>query len=304
MNAQSLVWDDIRHFLAVATAGTLSGAGASLGVDHSTVLRRIQGMEDKLGARLFDRSQRGYAPTQLAEDLLPIARRMEEEVVAFTRHASGADTTLRGKVRVTTVGDWALVCARYLHDFYEKYPRVQICTSIDERPVQLGEYQADVAIRPVTRAVHEPDAIVVEGAPLAIAMYASHGYIARHGRPRRRRDVVKHKVISALGRAAQMHTPYFGDVPEENVVYRGNNMTDLFTALQRGFGIGVTMCALGDADPGLVRLFKPDIIGSLCVLYHRDLRRNARVRAFVDHMVEYIRRDADLIGGKRVAGSS
>jgi DNA-binding transcriptional LysR family regulator len=299
MNAQHLAWDDIRHFLAVASQGTLSAAGEALGVDHSTVLRRIQGLEAELGARLFDRSQRGYAPTQLAEDLLPIARRIEDEMNTLARHAAGADQTLRGVVRVTTVGDWADVFSRYLDDFFLSYPGIRLEVELTAAVQNLSERRADVAIRAGFRKPSESDVVPLHVADLGFGLYASEAYLARHGRPRRLADVArKHRIVSGIGMAQQVTKVFFPDPPDDSSVYRTNDLTHALAAIRAGVGIGSLVCAVGEADPQLTRLFKPKKMGALWVLYHRDLRRNARVRAFVNFIVAALRADADLIEGR------
>ena len=108
MNAQLANWDDLRVFLAVARAGSLSGAARSLGVNHSTVFRRIAGLEETLDVRLFERLPNGYALTPAGEETLGIVECIEDDVATLNRTVTGQDLRLSGTVRITTVDMLAL----------------------------------------------------------------------------------------------------------------------------------------------------------------------------------------------------
>jgi DNA-binding transcriptional LysR family regulator len=95
-------WDDLRFFLAVARSGSLSGAARHLGVNHSTVSRRLVAFEAQLDVRLFERSAGGYEPTAMGRQLLDSAQRMEEELATLDRKLLGQDTRLSGSLRIAT----------------------------------------------------------------------------------------------------------------------------------------------------------------------------------------------------------
>ena len=99
MNAQLANWDDLRVFLAVARTGSLSGAARSLGVNHSTVFRRIAGLEEMLGVRLFERMPTGYTLTPAGVETLGIVERIEENVATLDRTVTGQDLRLKSYAR-------------------------------------------------------------------------------------------------------------------------------------------------------------------------------------------------------------
>ena len=101
-------WDDLRFLLAVARTGTLSGAARRLGVNHTTVSRRIRALEERVGVRLFERLSSGWATTEAGEDMLASARRVEEEMAALDRRVLGQDARLSGTVRVAITDMMAL----------------------------------------------------------------------------------------------------------------------------------------------------------------------------------------------------
>lgn len=102
MNEHHLQWDDLRVVLAIAEAGTLSGAGRRLGTSHATVFRRLNAIERRLGVALFERSRTGYAATAAGEDLARVASRIQYEVLGAERRVMGRDLRLSGSIRVTT----------------------------------------------------------------------------------------------------------------------------------------------------------------------------------------------------------
>jgi DNA-binding transcriptional LysR family regulator len=94
-------WDDVRHFLALARTGTVRAAGVSLGVSHSTIARRVETLESRLGAKLFDRNRDGYILTDAGREMVTGAERVEREMAALERGLAGQDARLEGPVRVT-----------------------------------------------------------------------------------------------------------------------------------------------------------------------------------------------------------
>ena len=103
-----LSWDDFRYVKAIADTRTLAGAATELSVNHSTVFRRLALIEQQLGSRLFERSRSGYALTPCGEEMVRLAERMGEDIVAFERQVTGHDLRPSGELRVTTKGPRAL----------------------------------------------------------------------------------------------------------------------------------------------------------------------------------------------------
>ena len=140
MDARIDNWDDLRLFLAVARAGTLSGAAREIGVNHSTVFRRIGAFEDTLGVRLFDRLPNGYALTAAGEEMHESALRVEEEIAALDRRVTGQDLRLSGMVRITTVDMLAQgLLPRHLLAFRRAYPGRLYDASRSPLPCQLAQ---------------------------------------------------------------------------------------------------------------------------------------------------------------------
>ena len=288
-------WDDLRNVLAVARAGGLSGAARALGVNHSTVFRRLQALEARLDTRLFERGRRGYAPTAAGDDIVAVAERLESDIVALTRRLAGQDRRLTGTLRLTAPDDIAeVLLLEPLARFRGAYPGLRLELVVDNRALNLTRREADLAVR-ATRT--PPETLIGRRVgPVASAIYAA---------PELAKDLPVSPDPSALtwvawdeglGPAAlanwQRRT-----VPAEAVAYRANSLLNLAAAVRAGIGVGVLPCFLGDRDLVWVAPPDPALETELWLLSHPDLRRNARVRALSDFLFAALRGRARALKG-------
>lgn len=297
MNAQK-DWDDVRHFLAVARQGSLSAAARLLGVNHSTVLRRIAGLEAAIGVRLFDKLPRGYVLTAAGEDLHRTALSMEETLAAASRRLSGRDAQIDGTLRVTTVDIVAMhVLPRHLVAFRALHPGIRVDVTIAEASLSLTRREADIAIRMITQ--QPPDNLVGRVLPrLAFAPYGLDTMVERHGRAPLAEacwvgldESFDHTAMARWLKA---------EAAPDRVVYRVNAVAALIEAVKAGLGFGLLPCVLADRTPGLRRLGPPvpDSGVRMWLLTHRDLTMMGRVRAFLDFMDVALTADRDLLEGR------
>lgn len=294
-------WADLRYFLAVAKAGSLSGAAKALGVNHSTVFRRIQAFEERLGVRLFDRLPTGYALTVAGDDMLESAARVDAEIDALDRRLAGRDLRLGGPLVVTTTATltyWAL--APHFAAFKRTHPDVALELVLADEFFNLSKRQADVAIRPTNAP---PENLVGRRiATVAFAVYASADYLERRrdsGGPAGHDWVAFDDSLAHLAAAQWLRKTY----PGAAVALRVNTLVGLLSAAVAGMGLTTLPCFMGDAEPALRRFGKPDDVpgSGLWLLTHEDLRRTARVRAFMDFMADKIAGERKLFEGKRPA---
>jgi DNA-binding transcriptional LysR family regulator len=145
-----LAWDDVRLFLGLCRARTVREAATRLGVDASTVSRRLAVLEDALATTLFDRGRDGIAPTKAAEDLLPVAEEIEEVMNRFADAADGLERTVAGVVRITCPQDVAeVVVAPLLQGLLARHPDLRIELAPGEAVLDLTRREADLALRTV-----------------------------------------------------------------------------------------------------------------------------------------------------------
>ena len=169
-------WDDLKVFLAVARCGSVSGGARRLGLQHSTVSRRIHKLEQDLGVRLFDRIPGGYELAGEGEALERRALRMEQEVLAVDGALSGRDGKLSGPLRVTTVDNMAItVMMPIFRTFSERYPDVTLHVMVSNADVSLARREADVAIRLTNTP---PDTLIGRRlTTVASAVYGGRDYL-------------------------------------------------------------------------------------------------------------------------------
>ncbi|QPC42820.1 LysR family transcriptional regulator [Kaustia mangrovi] len=282
MNEQTMPWDDLRTVMAVARTGSLSGAARMLGLSHATVFRRLAGIEERLGVKLFDRSRRGYAPTLEGEDIAAVAEGIAAEVVAVERRVAGRDLRPSGTVRVTTTDSLlAGFLTPVFASFREVFPDIVLEAVVSNELFSLSRREADVAIRPTGAP---PEALVGRRiGTIAQAVYGPAGTGDADSGPWVGWD--EPMIHPALGR--WMATKGV----DARCVYRANTGMGLLAAVREGLGATVLPCYLADGDDRLVRLGDPvpELAVDLWLLTHPDLRRTARIRAFADFVADAVK---------------
>jgi DNA-binding transcriptional LysR family regulator len=292
----SLGWDELRLVLAIGRAGTLSGGARALDVDHSTAFRRLGALEERLGVRLFERARDGYSPTPAGEELVAAAAGFDEAVGELERRLAGADLRPSGTVRITTTDTLIDLLTPMLADFRSSHPAIVLEIVTSNAFFTLTRRDADVAIRPASAP---PEGLVQRRiAGVATAPYASPSYLAAHpGLPLASHDwAAPDESLAHLGSARWMQ----GEIPEERVVFRASSLLGLAAAARAGLGVAPLPCFLGDADAALARVADPiaGMDASLWMLTHPDLRRTARIRAFVDFAARELLRFRKLLEGR------
>lgn len=291
-----LMWDDFRYVRAIADKRSLAAAAGVLGVNHSTVFRRLGQIEQQLGSRLFERNRSGYELTPCGEEMVKLAERMADEIIGFERTVTGHDLRPSGELRVTT-NDTLLVhlLTDVLAAFRIAYPNILIDVLVANEALNLTRRDADVALRATDRP---PDVLI--GRRLCGIAWAIFGH-AGDANPSfdPTREAGKFAWVG-LGdnlaplKAAKWLRDRAGD---EQIVYRVNSVLGLAEAAAAGIGLVVLPCFIGTALPRLVRLSPPitEIETGLWILTHTDLRQTARVRAFMDFASAEIAKRRKLI---------
>jgi DNA-binding transcriptional LysR family regulator len=279
---RQISWDEFRLVKAIADAQGLNGAADALGLNHSTVFRRLNTLEEDLGAQLFERGRNGYGLTSSGEQMVALARRMAEEVIEFERKVAGRDLQPSGELRVTTTDTiFGTMASSIFARFRERFPDITLDINIDNRQLNLSHRDADVAIR---ASNHPPDVLV--GRRIATIAWAVYGQKSMAG-------MTGFDPLDYAG-------PWigFGDPIQNNngakwlsqtirpdrIAVRVNGMTGIVQAIADGLGVAILPCFTGEARGDLVRLSAPipEAASSLWVLTHPDLKGAARVRAFLD----------------------
>jgi DNA-binding transcriptional LysR family regulator len=293
-----LDWDDLRHFLAIARHRTLSGAARALHVQQSTMGRRLDGLQDRAGAVLLQKTPGGYALTPAGESVLAHAERMEAEALAAERAVTGRDVRLAGLVRLTTVETLLIeVLPPILAAFSERYPDITLDVLVDRRVLSLSRREADVALRLARPEGHELVARRV--GTLGYALYASGAYLARHGRPDAAAGCPGHRAILADEDLAQTPTMAWGArvMREAAIALRANSVHGQAAAARAGLGL-VCLPHVVARHYDLARVQAPDPPGrDLWLAVHEDTRHTPRIRALTDALSAGLRERSGLLCG-------
>jgi DNA-binding transcriptional LysR family regulator len=279
-------WNDLKYFLAVARHGSTIAAGKALGISQSTVHRRLSELERCIGRPLVTRHTSGYQLTDFGKELQPYAERIELAVGEFERHISDSVRDISGVIRVTCpepiVQDLAVVIER----FHARYPKLRVEFVMSDRYLDLAKGDADVALR----SGDTDDELVGRKIADSIwAVYASRGYIERHGKPERVEDLSQHPLVSFEERLSKHRAVQWLNTvaPDAKIVARNNSVLGLIYAVKSGVGIGPLPLALAERESDLVRVLGPvpELSRSWRILAHPDLRRTPRVSAFFDFII-------------------
>jgi DNA-binding transcriptional LysR family regulator len=303
---RTFAWDDLRHFLVFARAGSMQAAAKVLGVNQSTVQRRIADLETCVGHRLVERHLGSYRLTALGEDLRPVAEGVEAAVAAFARHLAACAKDPTGTVRMTC-GSSVAACLRrtpLIDAFHARYPGLRLELVISDRHLDLSKGEADIAIR-----LGEPTDEALVGRKIGEAswsVYASRGYVERHGRPDSSNDLKGHLIVDCdTSNANYPGARWARSVAHHaTVAARSDHWQGLILAVKAGAGLAAMPHFQGDNESDLVRVI--DDIGLVMPFYllmHRDMQHTPRVRAFADFVSLEIKSFRALLSNGSVAGA-
>jgi DNA-binding transcriptional LysR family regulator len=303
---KNLAWDDFRLVKAIADSRGLAGAAAEIGVNHSTVFRRLGQIEEALGTRLFERHRSGYAPTPAGDEMVALAARLDADILSFTRRLAGREIEASGELRVTT-NDSLLVhlLTPVFARFRRQHPGVQLDIVLANEALNLSRRDADVAIR----ATDDPPETLV-GRRAARIAWALYGRVADFpgAVPALDELTATRSWISLGDNLSHVKAVKFvrAHVAPERIAYKVNTVLGLSQAVEAGIGIGHLPCFIADAQPELLRLAPPvpDFAADLWLLTHPDLRHSPRVRVFLDFLAAEIATRRGLIEGGIAADPS
>jgi DNA-binding transcriptional LysR family regulator len=279
-------WEGLRIFLALSRARTVAAAARKLGIDETTVARRLTRLETEIGAALIERGRGGLALTAAGEAVRAAAEQMESAALTAERRALGADQQLSGRVRVTApeiLGRYFVLPA--LQAVHKRHPGIELEMISTIARLDVTRREADVAIRTVRPT--EPALVARKLARMAVAPYV------RRGRKRPAQ-------LAAVSYLEGMRLPLRNvedRIPDGRVALRTNSIATVFEAVRLGWGAGDLPCFVGDATPELERAFpneKPESL-DVWLIVHADVQRTSRVRTLVEELARVFREGAGVL---------
>ncbi len=280
-------WDEVRTAYQVARLGTVSGAAEVLGVHHATVIRHIDALEARLGAKLFQRHARGYTATEAGQDLLRVAQTTDEQFAQLSGRIKGRGEGVTGELVVTSLVALSPLLVPILQSFQVKHPEVIIRFLTGDRLFRLEYGEAHVAIR-AGRVPDQPDNVVQKFFRQHIGMYAAQAYVDAHGLPKAESEFKDHWFIAhdRQDSRAPFNLWLRARVPEEAIRFRSTDSRAMEAALRAGAGIGFMSVLEARKVPDLVEVIpsREDWSAPLWLVTHVDLHRTAKVQAFLAHL--------------------
>jgi DNA-binding transcriptional LysR family regulator len=273
---KDLDWNDLRYILYLSRTGRVASTARMLGVNETTVVRRIAHVERLLGVRLFERNARVLTPTENGQLVISRAERIELDVDAVKDSVTNADSIAVGKVRVTAVPqvlNHILIPA--LPALLQSHAKLQVEFVADPRNLSVTNREADIALR-MTRPGNELRAIARRVGIFGYAVYAASP-------PRRTLPWITYEAtLSHLPHVCWMAKAMESD-PKSGISLTVNDSELALNAVRAGLGRSLLPCRIAERMPELSRLSgaKPVLSREMWLIVHPDLKRLARVRAVI-----------------------
>ena len=289
-------WDDLRIFLAVARAGTLSAAGRRLALDATTVARRLGRLEAEAGRSLFEVTPTGHVLTARGQELFGHVQAMESAAIACAEGAQAGHGP-SGTIRVSVAEGFATsVIAPHLHEFADAHPGIGVELVASSGFLNLSRREADLAVM-LARPQRGP-LVARKLTDYHLGLYGQRGA----ARPASIADLPAHRLVGYvpdLIYAPELH--YLEEAaPGLTATLSSTSVNAQQAMVRSGAGLGILHCFVGDADPGFERLLPDqiDIARAYWLVMHRDLRGVSRVKAFVDWLDTLVTRMRPLLVGR------
>ncbi|MBU6955603.1 LysR family transcriptional regulator [Hahella sp. HN01] len=282
-------WNSLKILALVAHKGSMSGAAKELGVNYTTVFRRMESLENEIGGKLFERGSKGYVATPLAEKMLVFANRMRDGAEQIERQIVGREFQPSGVVKITAPFN---IANRYLPEalrpLAQDYPDItfEILSSNDD--FNLNSRVADIAVRATSSP---PDHLIGRKvASIPWAMFVAESFMERFAQPPTLETLADYPLIGASG--SMLNLPAFTWLEKNHataIVARCNELTAMSYCAESGHGIA--FLPVDQRRSGLVELaeFAPGKTSDMWVLSHPDLKKTERIRIVVEQLVSYFR---------------
>lgn len=297
MTNSNFTWDDLQYFLAVARSGQLSTAARQLRSSHATVSRRIDRLEFALKVKLFERNPRGYVLTVMGQRFVDTAEKMEQETERLQADLSLGSTQQRGVVRISAPEGFSnFFFTHHLQGFVAANPNISIELVTIQQIMALSRKEADVAV-----VLDPPKAGPYFSEKLGdyhLKIYGTRDYLARHGMPQTREDLLAHNFIGYI--EDMIFAPgldYLGDIhPRIKPHFQSSSIFAQLTATRNGLGLCVLPIYIARRYPELQLVLGDDVTlhRHYWLTCHRDLRQVARTRTVIDYLTRLMRENAGM----------
>lgn len=291
-------WNDLRYLLAIGRRGSLARAAAELGVTKATVSRRIDALEEALGATLIERATSGWSLSDAGRRVVRTATEVEAACVALERDLARTDESVEGVVRFTAppwIAERLVIPA--MPGLRARHPDLDLRVLGSHELLDLAARAADLALRNVI-PTHGP-LLVRRVGELAGCVYGSSLYLEHRGFPRDRPALLQHDLVGYEGMGGMPGFEWIREAPfAARVVFRASDPVGLASAIAAGLGLGAIPCLIGETTPNLVRVESLGVgFSPLYLVTHEDLAGSARARAVTQFVLEVMRANEGVLLG-------
>ena len=289
-------WDDVRVFLAVARAGQILGAARRLGLNHATVSRRVAALEEALGAKLFQRLTTGTELTPAGQRFLPVAERMETDMIAVRADLASEGDEIAGPVRIGAPDGFGVAfLAPRLGELTARHRDLTIQLVPVPRSFSLSRREADIAI-----TVERPaEGRLVAGklVDYSLGLYASKDYVARFGQPQTPAELAGHRLIGYVpDLIINPSLDYANEFWREwETNYAISSALGQVEAVRSGAGIGILHTFIARSLPELMQVeAAAPIRRAYWLVYHESVRPMRRIQAVSSFISEIVDKERAL----------
>lgn len=273
-------WEDLRHFAALASAGSLSGAARLIGVEHATIARRVARLEDEIGLKLVDRRGRRILLTVDGERIAAIARAMEDEAVAVERAKAGRLSGLAAEVTISAPPAYAAArLAAPLAALRREHPGIRVRIIGETRRASLDRREADIAIRLSRPTVGDLTALKIGESEFRL--YASAPYLA--ATPAEAWEFVAY---DAAMDAAPQQARLLALLAGRAIGLRASTLEMQLAFVLAGGGVGMLPDFMAVGQDGLIEADPsgPPVVRDIWLIVHSDVKDVPAIRAVIDRL--------------------
>jgi len=278
-------WDHLQYFLALAKDSKLVVAARSLGVNHTTISRRIQALERDLGVQLFIRNNVGFELTESGLQLQEIARKVESQITGINKNISSENTEVSGTVRVgATEGFGTYIIGPILYELSKKFSRLSIDLLSLLRIVNLSRREADIAIT-LQRPTRGPY-LVTKLRDYKLQLYASPEYLEANPEISSRSDLDKQTFISYVDDLLfSKELSYLDEICKpKQISFRSTSIQSQLQAARSGLGVAILPSFMVNNDPKLRAILPHEIaiIRSFWMIMPNEFKKIERMNLVWD----------------------
>ncbi|GAA6168360.1 LysR family transcriptional regulator [Sessilibacter corallicola] len=285
-------WNDLKYLLLVNQHGTLAKAADVLGVNHSTVFRRIKTLEDNFGVKLFKRLPDGYTLSNVGLDIVRYVGDIEDKISDIHRLLDITNDTMAGSINVTLPHNFGYrFLPPYIAEFQKLYPEVQINLLVTNSDSNLSKGEADLAIR----ACSSPPEHLVGQCLFSLPWkaFCSKEYLKTHDTPKDQTELNNHKIIATHNDLTYLSAFQWieKNIPRANIVARSNDLVSMSALAEAG--VGIALLPYDQNKNSLVALFTIDFAepSDIWILSHPDMRSCKRLKVFKDFIIDKFKND-------------